>query len=87
MLVFILTFITYTFYHMSRRPPTVVKTQLVNCTEDDELTYMVVFFCNRLSNTNEPLINYKTINKESFVWTYINVSTAQNILVANAINA
>jgi len=37
-LILVLTFITYMFYHMSRRPLTVVKTKFIDCPEPDDVT-------------------------------------------------
>ena len=37
-LILVLTFITYMFYHMSRRPLTVVKTKFIDCPEPDDIT-------------------------------------------------
>ena len=34
--VLLLTFVAYTCYHMSRKPISVVKTRLLNCTGEDE---------------------------------------------------
>ena len=40
-LILVLTFITYMFYHMSRRPLTVTKTKFIDCPESDETTTIV----------------------------------------------
>ena len=37
-LILVLTFITYMFYQMSRRPLTVVKNKFIDCPEPDDVS-------------------------------------------------
>ena len=79
-LILVLTFITYMFYHMSRRPLTVVKTKFIDCSEPDDVTTISYESVRKkywkvksykdmyssLCNVNE--LTSFTFSKECFIW-------------------
>ena len=79
-LILVLTFITYMFYQMSRRPLTVVKNKFIDCPEPDDvstISYESVRkkYCkaksykdmySSLYNVNK--LTRFTFSKECFIW-------------------
>ena len=79
-LILVLTFITYMFYTMARRPLTVVKTKFINCPEPDDVStigYESVrkkyWKAKSYKDMYSSLYNVKeltsfTFSKECFIW-------------------